>query len=56
MENLGKRKEVISSRDNIVAKFFNYHEAWENDTIKTKNHAHASRLNDKSEHIFLLDH
>ena len=48
-------KQVQMSRDNIIVKFLNYQEDWEEDKIRTKNRAHESLLNDKYQHVYLYD-
>ena len=48
-------KQVETSRDNIIVKFLNYQEDWEEDKIRTKNRAHESLLNDKYQHVYLYD-
>ena len=48
-------KQVEMSRDNIIVKFLNYQEDWEEDKIRTKNRAHESLLNDKYQHVYLYD-
>ena len=49
------RPWVEMSRDNIIVKFLNYQEDWEEDKIRTKNRAHESLLNDKYQHVYLYD-
>jgi hypothetical protein len=48
-------KQVEMSRDNIIVRFLNYQEDWEEDKIRTKNRAHESLLNDKYQHVYLYD-
>jgi hypothetical protein len=48
-------KQVEISRDNVVVKFLNFQEDWEEDKIRTKNRAHESLLNDKYQHVYLYD-
>lgn len=48
-------KELQASRDNIVAKFLNYKEDWEDEKIRTKNRAHEGLLNDKYQYVYLYD-